>query len=239
MSVRLHDGLAARIGRVDHPVAVLDVDLTLVENAPRTRALLIDFCKLHCPDLIARAESMELVFSIARNAESLGLPDPLRALIPAFWWRTFFSPDYLVHDVLLEGAREAVDALREAGVTVVYLTARPSSLVAATAVSFARLGLPLGVSGTALVTKDDPAMSDHAFKAGAFGWIRRVGHPVLVADNEPAHVNAMSETFPEALAVHVATRHSEPAPPLSDGIVVARRLLDALKGDSQAELGPS
>jgi hypothetical protein len=210
-------------------VAVLDVDLTLVENAPRTRALLVDFCREHCTDLIARAEAMPLVFSIARNAEALGLPEPLRALVPAFWWRTFFSPDYLVHDVLLDGAAEAVAALRSAGVTVVYLTARPSGLVAATAASFARLGLPLGVTGTALVTKDDPQQSDHAFKAGAFGWIRRLGQPVLVADNEPAHVNAMAEAFPDALAVHVATRHSEPAPPLVAGVQAAPSLLAAIR----------
>ncbi len=225
----LQAGLRQRVDRADHPIAVLDVDLTLVENAPRTRALLVAFCKMHCPDLIARAEAMPLVFSIARNAEALGLPEPLRAKVPAFWWETFFHPDYLAHDTLLDGAAEAVGTLRAAGVTVVYLTARPSSLVAATSASFATLGLPLGVAGTALVTKDDPQVSDHAFKAGAFGWIRRLGQPVLVADNEPSHVNAMAAAFPDALAVHVATRHSEPAPPLAAGVQVSPSLLAAIR----------
>ncbi len=224
----LSAALSARVGAVDHPVAVLDVDLTLVENAPRTRALLADFCLARCPELADRAATMPLVFSIARNGAALGLPEPLLAELPAFWLRTFFDPAYLRHDVLLEGAREAISHLRAAGVTVVYLTARPSTLAAATAASFEALGLPLGVAGTALVTKDDPRTSDGAFKQAAFAWIARLGQPVLVADNEPSHVNAMARAFPSALAVHVATRHSDGAPALEPVVTSQPSLLGAI-----------
>jgi hypothetical protein len=220
--------LSARVAAVPHPVAVLDVDLTLVENAPRTRALLADFCRARCPELLQRVPHLPLAFSITRNGAALGLPDDLLAELPAFWFSTFFDPAYLAHDVLLEGAREAVDTLRSAGVTIVYLTARPAALGPATAASFAALGLPLGVAGTALVTKEDPRASDSAFKRGAFAWISRLGQPVLVADNEPGHVNAMADAFPEALAVHVATRHSEPAPPLHPRVRPHPSLLAAI-----------
>ncbi len=217
--------------RARRPVAVLDVDLTLVENAGRTRALLADFCRAHLPEhpeLIARAASLDLVFSIQENATRLGVPPELNGAVFPFWRRAFFDPAYLAHDTALEGAREAVRALRAADVSVVYLTARPSSLVAATCLSFERLGFPIGVAGTVLVTKEDDAEGDTAFKARALEWIGGLGDVLLVADNEPAHVNAMASAFPDALALHVATRHSTPAPPLVPHAVAAPSLAAGL-----------
>lgn len=229
----LHRRIAERL--VGNPggnaVAVLDVDLTLIENAPRTRALLADFCRLHVPGdaaLIERAASLGLVFSIQRNAIALGLPEHLIPAVFPFWRTAFFDPGYLKYDHALDGAAAAVNALRAADISVVYLTARPSSLAAATVASLAELGFPIGVVGTTLVTKDDPAESDHDYKARALGWIGRLGRTILVADNEPLHVNAMHAAFPDALAVHVNTRHSSPAPPLAAAVEVHARLADAV-----------
>ena len=229
-SVRLSPVLAERLAGCGSrvPLALLDVDLTLIENAPRTRALFADFCRRHCPELESRAWSMPLAFSVARNAATLGIPEELRVEAFEHWKRTFFAPEYLVHDNALDGAVAAVHALITAGITVVYLTARPSRLAAATAQSFQVLGFPLGVAQTLLVTKHPESMADQDFKQHALAWLGRLGEPVLVADNEPAHVNAMHAHFPGALAVHVATRHSEPAPPLMPAVVAAPQLVDAV-----------
>jgi hypothetical protein len=233
MVAPLHLTIGERVLRAGSrvPLALLDVDLTLVENAPRTRALFADFCRNHCPELEARAWTMPLAFSVLKNAEALGIPEHLRGAAFDHWRRTFFAPEYLVHDVALEGAVAAVETLIEAGVTVVYLTARPSRLAAATVQSFQNLGFPLGVAQTLLVTKHPESMADQDFKQQALGWLGRLGEPVLVADNEPAHVNAMHAAFPGALAVHVATRHSEPAPPLMPAVVAVPRLCDAVIAD--------
>jgi phosphoglycolate phosphatase-like HAD superfamily hydrolase len=226
-STALAEPFAGRLSRARRPVAVLDVDLTLVENAGRTRALLADFCRARLParpELVAAALGLDLVFSVHENARRLGIPDALMGDVFPFWRRAFFDPAYLAHDTALAGAVDAVRTLREAGVSVVYLTARPRHLVTATCASFDRLGFPIGVAGTVLVTKEDDTEGDTAFKARALGWIGGLGEVVLVADNEPAHVNAMAAAFPEALALHVATRHSSPAPPLVEGAVVAPSL---------------
>lgn len=223
---RLFERLEHTNGRL--PLAILDVDLTLVDNAPRTRALLASFCREHCPELEAGVASLELAFSVQKNAVALGIPEHLHHLVFPHWRRTFFDPAYLEHDIALPGAVAAVLALVNAGVTVVYLTARPSRLAAATALSFASLGFPVGVAGTVLVTKSPEKLDDQAFKEQALDWIGRFGHPILVADNEPAHVNAMHAAFPGALAVHVATRHSEPAPVVASAAVIAASLAGAI-----------
>jgi len=230
---RLAPGIITRLAGLggEHPIAVLDIDLTLIENAPRTRALLADFCRLHLPDdpaMATRAENLDLVFSIQQNAVALGIPEALHAKVFPFWWEAFFHPKYLKHDVPLEGAVAAVAALVATDISVVYLTARPCTLTSSTCEALAELGFPIGVVGTTLVTKDDPAEADHDFKARALGWIGRLGHPVLVADNEPSHVNAMHAAFPKALAVHVATRHSSPSPRLAPGIEVHAQLAHAV-----------
>lgn len=217
------------------PVAVLDVDLTLVDNAPRSRAIFCDWLASlrgrwpGAEAALARAQVLPIVFSAPANIAALGVDDPdLAREGLAFWWERFFSPRYACLDVPLPGAIAAARALHGAGCTLVYLTARPTSLGDATVTRFRELGLPIAEVGTALVMKDDPAERDSAFKARAVTWIGRLGEIVLCADNEPGHVNVMHAAFPDALAVLVDTRHSPGAPPLAPGAVVRPTLLDAL-----------
>lgn len=217
---------AASLAAGRHPLAVLDVDLTLVENGPRTRRLLADFVRAR-EDLtvsereaaVGRAEGMPLAFSIQKNVLALGLDPALTADALAFWRRAFFDPARLADDVALPGAVDAVAALRAADVSIVYLTARPRALAAGTVAALATMGFPVAEAGAVLVTKDDPREADHAYKARALRWIGRLGEVVLCADNEPVHANEMHAAFPDALTVLVATRHSEPAPPLAPAIV--------------------
>ncbi len=231
-------GIAACSDRAAHPIVVLDVDLTLIENAARTRSLMVDFvcaqasggalAEAEREALVERALTMPLVFSIRDNVAALGL-DPMhhKALL-SYWREAFFDPRRLVHDTALPGAVDAVQALSAAGATVVYLTARLATMAAATVEHMARLGFPIAVPGAVLVTKPDPAMRDEAYKTQALGWIARLGEVVLCADNEPSHCNAMHAAFPDALTVMVTTRHSEPAPPLAPRVVRVGALAEAL-----------
>lgn len=238
--------IEAAAGRGAHPVAVLDLDLTLVENAGRTRAVLKSWLTRHAERAshaaldtrlsIAHtlAETMPLVFSIRDNltalVDALGVDDRDTHLADgvAHWLRTFFDPRFLAHDEALPGATEAVARLVAAGATIVYLTARPGPLAAATTARLFELGFPAADAGAILVTKTDPREGDHAFKVRALAWCARLGEVVLCAENEPAHANAMHEAFPAALTVLVETRHSLPAPPLAPGVVRVGALGDAL-----------
>jgi len=211
-----------------HEVAVLDVDLTLVENAGRTRSVLVDLVRARGADpvLLARVEAMPLVFSIRDNVRALGLEADREAL--ALWREAFFDPARLVHDEALPGAVLAVRRLVARGATVVYLTARPGAMAAGTVASMRALGFPIAEPGAVLVTKADPAQSDHAYKRDALGWIARLGEVTLCADNEPSHCNTMHEAFPAARTVLVATRHSEPAPPLLPAVTRVGALIEVV-----------
>ena len=210
-------GALAAAGR--HPLAVLDIDLTLIETAPRTRAVIAAWCEqAGLAALAAEAHQAPLVFSIVQNLKRVGVPDLRISEAMAFWRTAFFDPAMLVHDAPLPGAIDAVRALGAAGATIVYLTARPASMAAGTTTRFQELGFPIAGPGAVLVTKDAPLEHDEAYKRRALAWIQRLGTAVVCADNEPAMANAMHEAFPEALTVLVATRHSEAAPPLMPGV---------------------
>ncbi len=226
-------GMAARIRALAdvhaHPLAVLDIDLTLVDTGPRTRAVMAEWCAaVGLEEEARRARDVPLEFSIVANLARIGVPSERIAEAMAHWREAFFRPAMLAHDEALPGAVDAVRALSAAGATVVYLTARPVALAAATLDCFRALGFPIGGPGVMLVTKDAPAERDEAYKRRALMWLERVGVAALCADNEPAMANAMHEAFPSAVTVHVMTRHSHPAPALLPGIRQVPRLMDVL-----------
>lgn len=209
----------------DAPLAILDIDLTLVDNAPRNRAIWGDW--LHsvraqwagAEEAKVRAQVMPIVFGVRENLATLGVNEPglVRDAL-RFWLDAFFSDRYLGYDTAMPGAVDAVKRLRSEGLTVVYLTARPQRMLTGTVRRFAELGLPLGEPGTVLTMKPDSATDDGAFKREALEWIATLGSPILCADNEPGHVNAMHARFPDALSLLLDSRHHAGAPPLSTGL---------------------
>jgi hypothetical protein len=201
------------------PLAVLDVDLTLLDNAPRNRAIWGDW--LHsvrghlrdAEDAMVRAQTMPMAFGVMDNLRTLGVTDPALCDEGFRFWRAAFTGDhYCRFDAPLPGAVDAVRLLRAADITVVYLTARPRRMMEATVARFGALGLPVGGPGAFLVMNDDPALRDTAYKERVLAWIGRLGRPVVAADNEPAHANAMAAAFEFARVVLVETRHSPGAP---------------------------
>lgn len=228
-----------------HPLALLDLDLTLVDNGPRTRKILSGWVetlagrlpRATVETMRERAEAMPLAFSIRENlwrvlgASSLDTQATLAPLAKEgfhFWRDAFFDPRWLVHDVALDGAVEAVRALVDASVTVVYVTARKVDLASATVEALLRLGFPVAGPHALLLTNDHPSQTDHESKIVALDYCGRLGTPVLLAENEPAHANTMHRRFPSALTVLIETRHSEPAPPLDPGVMRVAALRDAL-----------
>jgi hypothetical protein len=60
-----------------------------------------------------------------------------------------------------------------------------------------------------LLMKPGEALRDDAWKAVARDIVEGHGTPVLVLDNEPAHLNAYARAWPAALAIHLDTDHSD------------------------------
>jgi len=221
------------LARGETPLALLDIDLTLVDNAARNRAIWRDWMLSIADDwpgaaaAAPEAETMPIVFGVRENLLTLGVRDrELQEAGLQFWLKAFFSDAYVRLDTALDGAVEAVARLRDAGVTVAYVTARPERMSPVTMEGLASLGFPMGVAGTILATRPARSTSDHEAKTAACAWLATLGSPILTADNEPAHVNAMHRQFPEAISVLVDTRHSAGAPALEAGVRRVERLLD-------------
>lgn len=217
------------------PLALLDIDLTLLDNAPRTRAIFGDWLAgqrgswAGAEQAMIEAQTMPIVFGVMENLTTLGVADDaLRQQALQAWMKAFFSDRYCGLDQPLPGALAAVGLLRGAGVTVAYVTARPQAMLRGTVGRLVELGFPIGVSGTLLSLKPDMGTSDDDHKEDAFSWLATLGGAVLCADNEPGHANQMHARFPAARTVLVDTRHSPGAPALDDGISRAPSLLGAI-----------
>ncbi len=212
------------------PVVVFDLDGTLMDNRPRTLAILREFAKQHLdhePDLAQRFESAsvgDVSYLLTDSLARLGVHRTERvAEIEAFWRDRFFADPHLAHDVALAGAREFAHACYRAGAVLVYLTGRDLPLMGTgTFQSLRDLGFPIGIAGTELVLKPDAAMPDEEFKRLTAPELARVGHVVAAFDNEPANCNVLLAHYPDAHVVFVDTQHTPGAPSLDAGVHVVR-----------------
>jgi hypothetical protein len=217
------------------PLAVLDIDLTLVENAPRTRRI----WRLWLESLgerwsggdaaLKRVDTMPIVFGVRENLAALGVTDDVLGKEGfRFWLDKFFDDELCRLDEALPQAVQAVQALYDAGVTIAYLTARPAWMREGTVETLSRLGFPMCVPRTVLVLKPDITVSDGVYKEEAMTWLDSLGVVIVAADNEPGHCNGMRATFEGARVLHVNTRHSGGAPALQSGVDVVAALSEGV-----------
>ncbi len=210
------------------PVVVFDLDGTLMDNRPRTRAILSELAdrwQATAPDVSARlrgAEPERLAYHFKDSLEILGVTDKAQiAEAFAFWKERFFSDEPLRHDIQVPGGSVFARACYDAGASLMYLTGRDLPLMGlGTFGSLRDLGFPIGVPGTELVLKPDPAMPDADFKRLEAPKIARVGKVVASFDNEPENCNIFLGRYPSAASVLIDTQHLFGAPPLDPGVVV-------------------
>lgn len=210
------------------PVVVFDLDGTLMDNRPRTCAILAELADTWAEREPAAAERLrsakpeDLAYLLSDSLERLGVhrTDLVREA-EVFWRERFFTDRYCRHDVEVPGAGAFARACYDAGAVLVYFTGRDLPLMGLGSFASLRdLGFPIGVPGTELVLKPDAAMPDEAFKRLVGPKLARVGQIVAVFDNEPANCNVLGAAFPQADAVLVDTQHLPGAPPLAPGVHV-------------------
>jgi len=196
-------------------VAVFDLDSTLLDNRPRQAAILRDYGEeAGLPALHGARPEHFTSWDLARALERTGLgrAEARRHAGPfrEFWEERFFTNRYCRLDVPVAGAPEFTRTVHAAGGRIVYVTGRPAAMRAGTLEVLRAFGFPLpdGAAVT-LLMKPGMALRDDAWKAVARDAVEARGRPVLVLDNEPAHVNAYARAWPEALAIHLDTDHSD------------------------------
>ncbi len=207
------------------PVVVLDLDGTLMDNRPRSVAILRDLGEMWSdrhPEIsaaLAGATTGRLAYLLTDSLRRLGVVEPSIVAEAHDYWRTrFFSDDDLRHDVAIAGAVSFVRHCHTLGATIVYLTGRDLPMMGlGTFASLRTLGFPLGVAGVEFILKPDASMADEAFKRMVAPTLARVGEVVASFDNEPANCNVFKEAYPDADVVFVDTQHVPGAPPLRAG----------------------
>ena len=209
-------------------VVVFDLDGTLMDNRPRTCAILHELAeawKTKEPEAAARlakAQPEDLAYLLTDSLERLSIHrTELVKEAEIFWRDRFFKDDHLRFDVEVPGASAFARACYEKGAVLVYFTGRDLPMMGVGSFASLRdLGFPIGLPGTELVLKGDANMPDEAFKRQVGPELERVGKVIAIFDNEPGNCNVLFEHFPESDSVLVDTQHLPGAPPLSPGVKV-------------------
>ncbi|WP_224245817.1 HAD family hydrolase [Hyalangium gracile] len=196
-------------------VLAFDLDSTLFDNRPRQVRILREFGAARgltplgqC--VVAHWSSGWDMKTAMRNC---GLdPEQVEAHYPearAFWLERFFTSEYCVEDIAIEGAAAFTHAVVGTGAQLVYVTGRHEGMRAGTVEAMQRCGLALpGERSTQLLMKPTPRESDDAFKREAHARLGMLGQVIAAFDNEPTHVNDYQRNFPQATVIHLATDHS-------------------------------
>lgn len=212
------------------PKAVLafDLDSTLFDNMPRQARIVREYGAEHGVSALAACAPRHFTggWDLRAPLINLGLSaDEAEAMYPslkAYWAERFFTSEYAVDDVAIEGAAAFTHKVVETGATLAYVTGRQESMREGSVACMRREGLVIPDGGQVqLLMKPTLEEDDDAFKRVAHARLRELGEVIAAFDNEPTHVNDYRRVFPEAMTIHLATDHSgRPVIPLEDIISV-------------------
>ncbi len=195
-------------------VVVCDLDSTLLDNRPRLARILQDYGRTAgLPELTGARPEHWQGWSLQRALRHAGLaPELVEAhAAPArrYFAEWFFTSAYCRLDVPVPGAPAFARAVVAAGAHLAYVSGRPRGMESGTREVFRAHAFPLPDGRTVhLFLKPRRELLDDDWKLEAARLVERVGPVVAVFDNEPLHVNAYAECWPEALAVHLDTDDS-------------------------------
>jgi phosphoglycolate phosphatase-like HAD superfamily hydrolase len=210
----------------ERPVAILDIDSTIMDTAPRNRGILEAARRLfpQIEAVIPTLSDTDLGWGVAATvAERAGLSATEEQRLERFWADRFFSNQWLACDHPYPGVRSFLHDLARRGFHLVYLTGRDKpNMCDGTIASFQRHELP-AAEGITFIFKPDAAHDDIAFKQSAIETVMRLGTPILAIDNEPGNANTFRRAFPEAVVLFMDTITSPEPEPLAEGIHVFRR----------------
>ena len=207
-------------------VLAFDLDSTLFDNRPRQARIMREFGLARAQALLGACEPRHWNsgFDMRGAMRNCGLSaeevETLYEPMRAFWLERFFTSDYCLDDVALEGAAAFTQAVVASGAHLAYITGRHEGMRPGTVECMRRNGLALPGEGRVhLWMKPQERDDDDAFKRTAHARLGALGTVIAAFDNEPTHANDYLRRFPEAQVIHLATDHSGRPVVLLEGIV--------------------
>lgn len=219
-------GILKRVSDEEGAIAVFDLDSTLLDNSPRQSAIMREYgnhagvveLQSSRPEHWVTWDMGDAMAKTGLDAE--GIEIHLEAF-KAFWMKRFFTSKYCLLDEAIDGAPAFVNAVRDHGGRVFYVTGRHEEMRAGTLECLKRLSFPIPSedSNVELLMKPVLEESDDDYKARTHQQLQEAGCVVTAFDNEPTHINGYRCVFPDATTVHLATDHSGRDVKVFDGIV--------------------
>jgi hypothetical protein len=207
-------------------VLAFDLDSTLFDNRPRQARILREFGRERSVEALLACEPhhWDTGWDMRAAMRNCGVPPPqVEGLFEdarRFWGERFFTSDYCVDDITIQGAAAFTLAVVGTGAQLAYVTGRHEGMRAGTVECMRRHGLALPDGGRVhLLMKPAAFDNDDAFKREAHARLGTLGRVVAAFDNEPTHVNDYRRKFPQATVVHLATDHSGRPVALLEGII--------------------
>ncbi len=219
---RLHDVLeqtSQTAARGELPVVVFDLDSTLFSTRPRNLRILREFAAANSGDrqlvdVVDRLGPGDFGWEVTEPLKRNGLDDEqLFNELREFWFRRFFTDEYVVADTPHPGSVQFCNAVHDAGGFVYYLTGRHvGGMEIGTSKSLTEHGFPFWRGRTSLHLKPSFDIPDKPYKKTALADIRSLGGRVVATfENEPGNANQFRKAFPDALHFLLLTEHSPEA----------------------------
>lgn len=214
--------------RASAPDAVLafDLDSTLFDNRPRQARIVREFGRhagiaalTHCA-VGHWTSGWDMKAAMRNCGMDAAHVERVYAEAKKFWQERFFTSDYCIDDVAIEGAAEFTHAVKQTGAILAYVTGRHEAMRAGSVEAMRKCGL-VTPDGERVVLLMKPTLeeSDDAYKRVAHAQLAQLGRVIAAFDNEPTHANDYRRKFPEAEVIHLATDHSGRPVELLDGVI--------------------
>lgn len=219
--------LLERSSTVANPIAIFDIDSTLLDTHPRNYAILLA-ARERYPEIdgaIRRVDPKNLGWNITDALEPyMAVSEELKEKVHRFWKDRFFTNSWVLHDTPYPGASRTVKWITKQAISIIYLTGRDKlNMARGTTDSLETYGFPLGILPNGVFArclfKPTPGEPDLDFKQRAVEEIRSMGHVVLVVENEPANANVLARSFPEATVLLIDTVTAPDPETLDPGII--------------------
>lgn len=201
-------------------LAVFDLDSTLFDVSPRLERILLDFAaaplnQKRFPEqilLLNKIKTLRTDWGIMGALERVGLDGKhpeFQEAVKSYWQQSFFSNHYLQFDKAYEGAVEYVNALKDAGAELAYLTGRDVERMGSGSLHIlTEWGFPLDERAE-LILKPHRSMNDAEFKTNWFVKAEENNYEVIYFfENEPVNLVHLSERCPHVKMIFFDSTHS-------------------------------